>query len=93
MTPDQLEAMIAKKLTPKHRKALDWATYTAVLAGATPAQQEALLNMHRNNQGAKAGEAVQKALNKVFAAGAVTEAAAMMADDNLSTAELLRIYG
>lgn len=93
MTPEQLEALIADKLYSKHMAELTKQEVTSIVGGATPQQWAALVSMFANNRGDKAGEAIQKAINAKMKEDAEAEAAAMMADNSLSSTELLRIFG
>lgn len=93
MTPEQLQAMIASNLYSRHLSELTWAEVVSVVGGATPGQKAVLVDLFSKNNGCQAGQAMQKAINARMKNDAVTEAAAMMADDSLTTAELLRVYG
>ena len=93
MTPEELEALIAKKLFHKHMEELTWAEIVSVVGGANQQQKDSLVNMFSNNQGCNAGKAMQNAISAQMTSDAEAEAAAMMADTTLSSSELLRIFG
>ena len=93
MTPEELEALIARKLFSKHMAELTWTEIVGVIGGSNQQQKDALVSMFSNGRGANAGEAMQNAINAKMRTDAETEAAAMMADNTLSSAELQRIFG
>ena len=93
MTPEELEALIAKKLFSKHMAELTWAEIVSVVGGSTTEQKQALVQRFSQGKGDQAGQAIQKAINIKLRSDAEAEAAAMMADNTLSSAELLRIFG
>ena len=93
MTPEELEALIARKLFSKHMAELTWSEIVGVVGGSTQEQKNALVQRFSEGKGSQAGEAMQKAINIKMRSDAEAEAAAMMADNTLSSAELLRIFG
>ena len=93
MTPEELEALIARKLFSKHMAELTWSEIVGVVGGSTQQQKDALVQRFSEGRGGQAGEAMQKAINIKMRSDAEDEAAAMMADNALSSAELLRIFG
>ena len=90
MTPEELEALIAKKLFSKHLEELTW-TEVASVIGAN--ERAAIVGALQKGQGVTIGSALQAKVYEKLREDAATEAAAMMADNTLSEAELLRIFG
>lgn len=90
MTPEELEALIAKKLFSKHLEELTWQEVVSVIG--LP-ERTLIVQALQNGQGVRIGHALQAKVYEKLRSDAATEAASMMADNSLSEAELLRIFG
>ena len=59
----------------------------------TSGEKQKIAEAFRRNDGATAGRYIQKAINEELQTEAVNEVTGALADDTLSVAELLEMYG
>ncbi len=94
MAIDRAEVMatITAKLTEEYTKAATWSTLvTAVQSNFTPSSKQQLMSDLTSGRTQDVGSLLQTALLAVVTAQAQADATAMMADDRVDLADLLRI--
>ena len=93
MTREELEALIAGRLLKKYYKDTSWSDITGVVGAMSSADRMQLVTYFSKGDGRMAGELIQEHLYAKFALDAADEAETMLADNTLTYAELVRIFG
>lgn len=93
MTPEELEALIAKRLYRKHKDELVLAEVTSAFAALNVSEKALVVDALKVDNERLVGRIIQKAVNDAMKVDAAAEAAAMMADNSLDQTELERIFG
>ena len=91
MTKDQIIQALAKRLAKKPQAAATWGDLVSSVQAFTPSQKATLLAKLTSGDFESAGKQLAVALRAEVTSDVVAEATAMLADDQLSLAEIERI--
>jgi hypothetical protein len=91
LTKDEIKARIVRKLAPQYRTSLTWAQLVAGVGDATQLQKQAILQAVIDNDAQLVGSRLIALAAAKINGLASADADSILADDNLTLAELERI--
>lgn len=91
MTRNEIVQQIALRLFPEERKLATWSDLVSAVQASTSVQRTQLVKAVIKGSNTEAGEIMVRLMHAELKKKAVTSAETMLADDQLSLAELERI--